>query len=231
LFERLHHRRIATVLQALDAEALRANACLFGRGTAMALRFGEYRESVDIDFLVSRVDGYRTLRQRLMGPEGLRAITRPGQVLNSSREMRADQYGVRTLLQVEGADIKLEIVLEARFELEAPGPDDRLCGVATLTPLDMVTSKLLANSDRWRDDAVLSRDLIDLAMMAPPKKLLQRAIEKARAAYGDNVVADLAKAIENLRERPHRLDPCMKAMAMTTVSKAALWSRIRALAP
>jgi hypothetical protein len=197
----------------------------------MALRFGEYRESVDIDFMVSRVDGYRQLRQRLMGPEGLRAITRPGQVLNPSREMRADQYGVRTLLQVEGADIKLEIVLEARIELEAPCPDDRLCGVATLTPLDMATSKLLANSDRWRDDAVLSRDLIDLAMMAPPKKLLRRALDKARAAYGDNVVADLAKAIENLRERPHRLDQCMKAMAMTTVSKAALWSRIRALVP
>ena len=231
MFERPHHRRIATVLQALDADALLANACLFGGGTAMALRFGEYRESVDIDFLVSRVDGYRQLRQRLMGPDGLRAITRPGEVLNPSREMRADQYGVRTLLQVEGADIKLEIVLEARIELEAPGPDDRLCGVATLTPLDMATSKLLANSDRWRDDAVLSRDLIDLAMMAPPKKLLRRALDKARAAYGDNVVADLAKAIENLRERPHRLDQCMKAMAMTTVSKAALWSRIRALVP
>ena len=231
MFERPHHRRIATVLQALDADALLANACLFGGGTAMALRFGEYRESVDIDFLVSRVDGYRQLRQPLMGPEGLRAITRPGQVLNPSREMRADQYGVRTLLQVDGADIKLEIVLEARIELEAPGPDDRLCGVATLTLLDMATSKLLANSDRWRDDAVLSRDLIDLAMMAPPKKLLRRAIDKARAAYGDAVVVDLAKAIENLRERPHRLDQCMKAMAMTTVSKAALWSRIRALVP
>lgn len=231
MFERPHHRRIASVLQALDADVLLANACLFGGGTAMALRFGEYRESVDIDFLVSRVDGYRQLRQRLTGPEGLRAITRPGHVLNPSREMRTDQYGMRTLLQVEGADIKLEVVLEARIELEAPGPEDRLCGVATLTPLDMVTSKLLANSDRWRDDAVLSRDLIDLAMMAPPKKLLQRAIDKARAAYGDNVAADLAKAVENLRERPHRLDHCMKAMAMTTVSKAALWSRIRTLVP
>ncbi len=231
MFERPHHRRIATVLQALDADVLLASGCLFGGGTAMALRFGEYRESVDIDFLVSRVDGYRQLRQHLMGPEGLRAITRPGHVLTPSREIRADQYGMRTLLQAEGADIKLEIVLEGRIELEAPGPDDHLCGVATLTPLDMVTSKLLANADRWRDDAVLCRDLIDLAMLAPPKKLLRRAIDKARAAYGDDVLADLAKAIENLRERPHWLDICMKAMAMTTVSKAALWSRIRALVP
>jgi len=41
------------VLQALDADALASHACLFGGGTAMALRYGEYRESFDIDFLVS----------------------------------------------------------------------------------------------------------------------------------------------------------------------------------
>jgi hypothetical protein len=229
LFERPHHRRIATVLEALDADVLAANACLFGGGTAMALRYGEYRESVDIDFLVSRVAGYRELRRRLIGPEGLRAIIRPGHALNRTREVRADQYGIRTLLQVDGADIKFEIVLEGRIELEASGPQDRQCGVATLTPLDMATSKLLANSDRWRDDAVMSRDLIDLAMMAPSKALMTQAMAKAEGAYGDSVATDLARAIEDLRARPHRLDQCMKAMAMTTVSKAALWARIRAL--
>ncbi len=229
MFEREHHRRIATLLEALDAAYLKANACLFGGGTAMALRYGEYRESVDIDFLVSDVDGYRQLRQRLTGSDGVRAITKPGPVLNQVREMRADQYGIRTLLRVDGIDIKFEIVLEGRIKLEAPGADDQLCGVATLTPLDMATSKLLANSDRWRDDAVLSRDLIDLAMMAPPKKLLQQAIAKAKGAYGDGVEADLAKAIQDLRERPHRLDHCMQAMRMNTVSKAVLWTRIRAL--
>jgi hypothetical protein len=229
LFERLHHRRIASVLEALDADVLAANGCLFGGGTAMALRHGEYRESVDIDFLVSKVEGYRRLRQRLTGPDGVRAITRPGHAPSQTRDVRADQYGVRTLLQVDGVEIKFEIVLEGRIELEAPGPDDRQCGVATLTPLDMATSKLLANSDRWRDDAVMSRDLIDLAMMAPPKALLKRALAKAGAAYGDSVAADLNSAVEDLRARPHRLDQCMQAMAMTTVSKALLWARIRAL--
>ena len=230
MFEREHHRRIASVLLALDADALASHACLFGGGTAMALRYGEYRESVDIDFLVSRVDGYRQLRQRLTGPEAMRAIVKPGHALQQAREMRADQYGIRTLLGVEGFDIKFEIVLEGRIELEAPGADDRLCGVATLTPLDRVTSKLLANSDRWRDDAVLCRDLIDLAMMAPTSKLLQRAIAKAKGAYGDSVETDLAKAIQDLRERPHRLDRCMLDMRMDKVSKALLWSRIKALA-
>ncbi len=229
MFERPHHRRIATVLEALDAQVLSANACLFGGGTAMALRYGEYRESVDIDFLVSRVEGYRQLRQRLTGPDGMRAITRPDHTLNQVREVRADQYGVRTLLKVDGADIKFEIVLEGRIELEAPTADDHQCGVATLTPLDMATSKLLANSDRWRDDSVMSRDLIDLAMMAPPAALLRKAMAKAQGAYGDSVATDLARAVEDLRARPHRLDQCMQALAMTTVSKAALWARIRAL--
>jgi hypothetical protein len=229
LFERPHHRRIASVLEALDADALAASACLFGGGTAMAMRYGEYRESVDIDFLISKVEGYRQLRQRLTGPQGIRAITRAGHPLNQTRDMRADQYGIRTMLQVDGAAIKFEIVLEARIELETPGEDDRQCGVATLTPMDRATSKLLANSDRWRDAAVMSRDLIDLAMMAPPKALLKRALAKAEVAYGDSVAADLARAVEDLRVRPHRLDQCMQAMAMTTVSKAALWARIKAL--
>ena len=230
MFEREHHRRVTTVLEALDADLMLAHACLFGGGTAMALRHGEYRESVDIDFLTSDLSGYRALRQRLTGPGGINAITRPQTPLEQLREMRADQYGVRTLLGVDGVAIKFELILEGRIALAPPFPDDRICGVATLTPLDMATSKLLANADRWADDSVLSRDLIDLAMMQPPKRLLQLAVAKAKQAYGDSIDSSLLKAIEALRARPHRLDHCMAAMRMTTVPKALLWKRIKALA-
>lgn len=48
----------------------------------------------------------------------------------------------------------------------------------------MATSKLLANSDRWGDDGVFSRDLIDLAMMRPSLGLLRQAVAKAEQAYG-----------------------------------------------
>jgi len=230
LFDREHHRRVAHVLEALDADLLKANACLFGGGTAIALRYGEYRESVDIDFLVSERDGYRALRQRLGGTDGLRAIQRAGRALDQVRDVRADQYGLRTVVRVDGIEIKFEIVLEGRITLDPPGAGDEICGVATLTPLDLAASKLLANSDRWADDAVFSRDLIDLAMMAPPKKLLKAAIEKARGAYGDSIENDLGKAIDALRARPHRLDRCMEAMQMRSVPKALLWKRIKALA-
>jgi len=230
LFDREHHRRVAHVLETLDAGLLKANACLFGGGTAIALRYGEYRESVDIDFLVSERDGYRALRQRLGGTDGLRAIQRAGRALDQVRDVRADQYGLRTVVRVDGMEIKFEIVLEGRITLDPPGAGDEICGIATLTPLDLAASKLLANSDRWADDAVFSRDLIDLAMMAPPKKLLKAAIEKARGAYGDSIENDLGKAIDALRARPHRLDRCMEAMQMRSVPKALLWKRIKALA-
>ena len=220
---------MAAVLQALDGERLCAQRCLFGGGTAIALACGEYRESLDIDFLVSSIEGYRSLRQLLGSAAGIGAITRPGQTLTQARDMRMDQYGIRTLVLVDAVAIKFEIVLEARIEIEPPGAADLICGVATLSALDRITTKLLANSDRWRDDAVQSRDLIDLAMMNPPKKLLQRALAKARVAYGHSVEADLVKAVQHLRERPHRLDHCMHALSMTSVPKAVLWARMKAL--
>lgn len=196
----------------------------------MALRFGEYRESVDIDFLVSDLEGYRQLRQRLVGAQGIDAITRPGHRLEPTREIRADQYGVRTLLHVHGIEIKLEIVLEGRITLQTPGQQDVICGISTLTALDMATSKLLANSDRWCDSAVCSRDLIDLAMMAPSKALLRQAIEKAETAYGNAIRFDLAKAVTALREHPQRLGRCMQSMRMTDIPQAVLWARIKTLA-
>ena len=217
------------MLQALNGPLLSGHGCLFGGGTAVALRHGEYRESVDMDFLVSYLPGYRALRQMLTGAQNLNPITRQGRLLELARELRADQYGLRTLVQVDGMIIKFEIVHEARITLDAPGAADALCGVPTLTPLDMAASKLLANSDRWADDAVYSRDLIDLAMMKPGHALLRRAIDKAAGAYGQSIQADLAKAIGRLRERPLRLEQCRLALGMNAVPSALLWSRIRRL--
>lgn len=229
MFERPHHQSIALVLHALNGPVLQAHHCLFGGGTAMALRYGEYRESVDIDFLVSDLGSYRSLRHALTGPQSMAAITHPdAQPLQQAREMRADQYGIRTTLRVQEQPIKFEIVLEGRITLDAPAPSDTLCGIATLTPLDMATSKLLANSDRCMDDGVFSRDLIDLAMMATPLPLLRQAVAKAEQAYGPSILRDLDKAIRRMQERQTWLDRCMQAMAID-VPKALLWQKIRAL--
>ena len=230
MFSRAHHQRIAQVLSLLNAPLLRDHDCLFGGGTAIALRFGEYRESVDMDFMVSNVANYGKLRALLSGAEGIAPIFIQGQQLVSQqRDVRADQYGIRTVLALAEQPIKLEIILEARVALEPPAAENQLCGVATLTLLDMATTKLLANSDRWADDAVFNRDLIDLAMMQPSKKLLLQAVSKASSAYGDSVVRDLNAAVNRVLTRQGWLERCMQALSMTT-PKTVIWGRIHSLA-
>ena len=227
MFEREHHRNVALVLQTLDPSVLAQHHCYFGGGTAMALRYGEYRESVDIDFLVSDLPGYRALRQMLGGSHGLAPLVRPGMQLELARELRADQYGLHTHVRCGNSLIKFEIVLEGRIVLTAPGDQDRICGVLSLAPVDLAAEKLLANADRWADDVVFSRDIVDLAMQRADKKLLEAACAKAETAYGASVRQALARAVHALHARPHRLEECMQALRVTSVSRAQLWQAIR----
>lgn len=229
MFKRPHHQRIGRILAALDADLLRRFGCLFGGGTCIALRHGEYRESVDIDFLVSDAAGYRELRQLLTGSQGIASITCSGAIpLIVRREIRADQYGIRTLLQIDDQPIKFEVVREARIALEKPGPDDLLCGISTLTPIDLAASKLLANADRYADDGVFSRDLIDLAMLEAKPPVLRQALSKAESAYGQAIRRDLSRAIQRIKQRPGWLAHCMRTMTMD-MPEALLWQKIRRL--
>lgn len=229
-FERPHHRRISKVLQALNGPLLREHECYFGGGTAMALRYGEYRESVDIDFLISNLDQYRNLRHLLTGPAGISTIVRADATpLHQIGDIRADQYGIRTKVQIEGGTIKFEIVLEGRIALATPGVNDEIAGITTLCPLDMAASKLLANADRWRDDSVFSRDIIDLAMMKPRLPLLKEAVSKAETAYGHSILQSLEKAINRLQDHDNGwLDRCMMVMDVN-VPKAMVWRQLNNL--
>lgn len=229
MFKRSHHNKIAHILHALDAEMLRRNQCYFGGGTAIALRYGEYRESVDIDFLVSNLDGYRALRQRLTGPQGMKILIKPEMMaMIQINDIKADQYGIRTRLHVLDQTIKFEIVFEARIEFETPRSKGGICGMTALTPLDMAASKLLANSDGFADDGAFNRDVIDLAMMRLPLSLLRQARNKAEAAYGTAIKRDLKKCLDRMQSRTGWLEHCMQALAMQ-ISKAELWQRLRTL--
>lgn len=230
MFERPHHRDVALVLQALDPLALSKRHCYFGGGTAMALRYGEYRESVDIDFVVSDLAGYRELRELLAGARRSLPITREGMEIELARDVRADQYGIRTQVRASSATIKFEIVLEGRIALALPGGDDRICGIQTLAPIDLAAEKLLANADRWADDSVQSRDVIDLAMMRAGRRLLEDACRKAEVAYGDSVRSSLSRAVDALQSRHGRLEACMTALGIDRVTPAQLSQEITRLA-
>ena len=233
MFKREHHQKIYEVLQRLDAQVLKDHSCYFGGGTAIALMNDEYRESVDIDFLVSDLIAYRALRQLLTGPEGISAITKSGRELVLARDIRTDQYGIRAMLRVGGINIKFEIISEGRIAFDAPKDKDCVGDIVTLSRVDLVASKLLANTDRWSDDSVFSRDVIDLAMMKVNKSELHQAAEKAKVAYGNSVLISLEKAIDRLFTKEGLLDSCITAMKISA-PRAVLWQnleKLKAIAP
>lgn len=230
MFERPHHQRIGRLLAALNADLLREHHCLFAGGTAIALREGEFRESVDADFVVADRLAYRALRD-LLNEQGTTALFRaPCPTMTLAHPLRMDQYGLRTRIGVDVVSIKLEIIHEARMPLAAPTLDDQVCGVATATRRDLAAMKLLANADRWGDDSVFSRDVIDLAHITLPAGALREALRISQDVYGNAVPRELGKALQALQRREGWLDRCLQALAITT-PKAQVWRRLRALRP
>ena len=92
----------------------------------------------------------------------------------------------------------------------------------------MVASKLLANSDRWNDRAVFSRDIIDLVMLDPSKDELVNALAKAYTAYGESIHRDLRKAIDSLLSNEGRLEKSMRMLQMN-LPRAMLWQKLNDL--
>lgn len=228
MFNRKHHQNISEVLQRLNAEVMKKHCCYFGGGTAIALMNDEYRESADIDFLVSDSVQYRALREMLTSPDGISTITSAGRELVLARDIRTDQYGIRMMIQSGESKIKFEIISEGRFSFDIPDAKSHIGKIVTLSRVDLVASKLLANADRWNDDSVFSRDVIDLSMMHVSKKEFDLAATKAIAAYGDSVLLCLHKAIERLLSMEGLLDRCLLVMKVST-PKAVIWQNMERL--
>ncbi|MGB7441300.1 MAG: nucleotidyl transferase AbiEii/AbiGii toxin family protein [Coleofasciculaceae cyanobacterium] len=202
------HQTILDILSQLNAIFLNQCKTYFGGGTLLALTYDEYRLSQDIDFLCSDSIGYRQLRQAVYESQ-YQALFQTTEGLIFPREIQANQYGIRFPIVVGDLSIRLEIVSEGRIELGSP---ERLswCPVACLNAVDQVAEKLLANSDRWPDTSVLSRDLIDLAIIRLQGKLPAQAFAKAEAAYP--VIAPLQKAIAAFQQQPDYRSRCYEAL-------------------
>ena len=199
MFDRPHHQRIAKFLASLNANFLAQSGCYFGGGTAIVLSLNEYRESVDVDFLCSSIDGYRALRNTITNASLGDILSQP---IELARDVRADRYGIRTFVRVDGTPIKFEIVSEGRINIA--GSMNPLFGVPTLAREDMYAEKLLANADRCGDLSVASRDAIDLAMLiAHWGAIPEEAWAKARRAYGQSIDRSYAKAIAMVSDRTY----------------------------
>lgn len=195
-FKRPLHQEAVAALALLDAAFLEGSHCYFGGGTRIVLELGEYRESKDIDFLCADVAGYRALRETI-AENSLGAIAKPS--LQLARDVRGDQYGIRTAVRAGAQKLKFEVVREARIALE--GVRVARIPVACLTRKHCFAEKFLANADRGIDASTLSRDAVDLAFMIEAWGAAEAApgAVLAREAYGKSIDHELGKVVAKLR--------------------------------
>lgn len=105
MFRRPHHQRILRLLEVFNCAILGETGCWFAGGTAGVLMLDEYRESVNVDFLCASTDGYRRLRE-LVTEQGLgELLTGPVRYARRDMPVRADRYGIRTFIEIDGAAI------------------------------------------------------------------------------------------------------------------------------
>jgi Nucleotidyl transferase AbiEii toxin, Type IV TA system len=221
VFKRVHHRAVAELLTYFNADFLAEAQCFFGGGTAIVLALGEYRESLDIDFLCASKTGFRALRNTVTEQSLGEILKTP---VSYVRAVRSDLYGIRTFVEVQSRQIKIELVNEARIELS--GGVLPLFGVPTLSRTDMYAEKLLANADRGSDPSVFSRDMIDLLMLIDAwGDIPSTAWQKVRDAYGASVDRSFRDSLTRIKDDAH-LELCLRRMHMDL----ALHSRIQAVA-
>ena len=224
-FRRPWHRLVWRVLESLNGALLASARCYFGGGTRIALELGEFRESVDVDFLCSDRDGYRTLRNTIR-QNTLGEIFAGGYEL--MREVRADLYGIRTFLRVDGRPVKFEIISEGRISLKggavAPFP------VEVLDRTSCIAEKLLAHADRGRDESTHARDLVDLAVMAGswPEEHMHSGMVLAESAYGAAVGRELTAGLSRFEGLAHRRS-CLEALSIADTCTQALERGLLAL--
>lgn len=210
-FRRPAHREVLAALSAMNAGFLRESECYFAGGTRIVLELGEYRESKDIDFLCASQRGYRMLREAI-GPASLGTLAR--RTLKLARDIRADQYGVRTFVAAASGILKFEIVREARIPLA--GSAVAMVPVPCLDHAHCFAEKFLANADRGLDAATLSRDMVDLAFMIEGWESAdaEAGLALAESAYGASVRRSTAAVRERLRgDRAYR-NRCVEGLGI-----------------
>jgi hypothetical protein len=89
--------------------------------------------------------------------------------------------------------------------------------VPCLGKVSCFAEKFLANDDRWNDEAVLSRDAIDLAFMIEgwSAAAAREGSAAARGAYGDSVGDAAQAAARKLIHKKDYFKKCVSGLRVT----------------
>jgi len=179
------HNQIWVLFEtALNRPFLEAHQMLFAGGTLASMRYGEYRESLDLDFLCSDKRAFNDFR----------ANFREAGDLKYARDSRITKDRVQSWIDIgEDTPLKADFFYEERM---TPTPD-RFNGVLCLDPASMMGCKLMACSDRGVETGSEGKDATDIIaidLYAPPKTF-EEGWKKAKDAYGSWLTGQLGKML------------------------------------
>jgi hypothetical protein len=218
MFDLNHHNKILKILNAFNPEVFKKASAYFAGGTLLALEYDEYRLSKDIDFLFPyATENYRYLRN-LVYNKGIEGLFQ-NLIDIELGESTINQYGIRFSVAVDETNIKVEIVANGGFTLDAP-VYPKWANIPCLSVNDRFTSKFMANADRWNDSSTQSRDLIDLAILRVNNEISLRSIAKAEETY--EVKKPLAKAIYNFINKEEYRNKCFQKLNVPESKKTII---------
>jgi len=226
MFRREHHQRIASALGLIKIENLVQCGCLFGGGTALVLQLGEYRESVDIDFLCGSIHDYGRIRRGIFD-EGNTFLFREGTKL--SRELIQGRSEMRASINLGDGSrpLKFEILTEGYLNGLLPS-ETEVCDVPCLNPQDSMATKLMANADRGLDSAYHFRDVIDLLVASRTfGPIREETLQRIRVGYNTTAEKSLMKTVTLLQEQPALLETAFEVLAVDSTTAAYVSENIR----
>ena len=210
-FQIARHNTIMEIIHGhLNMELIEQDQYYFGGGTLCSMMFGEYRESVDIDFLSCDRFGSADLKLNCQ-----RITTLP---MWRDRPPKADKDGVRMWCEYKGECFKIEFVFESRIAFTPP---ERFHDVLSLSSESLLACKLLANADRGYSTLSARKDIVDiLAIYNKRPDVLKSAWSTAYDAYSTWLRSCTKKALspeefdETLRTVGVRKDLCGEFRAL-----------------
>ena len=222
-FRRPRHAAIMGVLRRMDAAFLLENRCFLSGGTAAAMELGEYRRAEGMRFLTE--GGFSAIRcgvaHNSFGP-----VFREQPDL--AREVRPDQFGVRSFVNTDDGPIKLEIL----WTHAPPGVGAPRTGwpVPLVGRRALVTGLVLALFDLGSPKRAYFRNLVDLAFTSASwgNDVLADAMATCEQAFGERISEGLATALRLALDHADAWAECMRDMSVCVddprMGRASRWS-------
>lgn len=175
----------AVISDMLDKKMLRDHGILFAGGTLCSMRYGEYRESVDLDFLCADKNSFNSFRAN---------FSDVGKFIYARNPKITKDRVQLWITTTDDRPLKVDFFYEERLQ---PTASD-FHGVEALDHASLMGCKLMAYCDRGMDLSERGKDFIDLIAidLQAPAETFENAWELAWNAYGTWLTNQLPKIIE-----------------------------------